>query len=175
MISGGEVPVKWFGFRFESQSYRPKVGVADQKSELQLGSQNLNRIVKKGAPNGVYVLLQKTPLKPSWIHLNNNNKNNSQAEPPTKKKQETLRPFEKTNTNTKEKRIKNKKEAILGEVASKNLKQNRKRVRWGGSLNLPTPPWKTNKTTKEKEDKEQKGGNIRWGCQQEFKTKQEKG
>ena len=28
---------KWFGFRPESQSYRPKVGVTDQKSELQWG------------------------------------------------------------------------------------------------------------------------------------------
>ena len=32
---GGEFAVKWFGFRPESQSYRPKVGVTDQKSEIQ--------------------------------------------------------------------------------------------------------------------------------------------
>ena len=34
---GGDFSVKWFGFRPESQSYRPKVGVTDQKSEIQPG------------------------------------------------------------------------------------------------------------------------------------------
>ena len=34
---GGEFSVKWFGFRPESPSYRPKVGVTDQKSEIQPG------------------------------------------------------------------------------------------------------------------------------------------
>ena len=33
----GEFSVKWSGFRSKSQSYRPKVGVTDQKSELQPG------------------------------------------------------------------------------------------------------------------------------------------
>ena len=34
---GAEFSVKWFGFRPESQSYRPKVGVTDEKSEIQPG------------------------------------------------------------------------------------------------------------------------------------------
>ena len=42
---------------------RPKVGVTDQKSEIQPGPQNPNRIAQKRAPNGVEVLLQKPPLK----------------------------------------------------------------------------------------------------------------
>ena len=33
---GGEPSVKLLGFRPNSQSYRPRVGVRDQKSELQL-------------------------------------------------------------------------------------------------------------------------------------------
>ena len=34
---GGEFSVQWFGFRPENQSSRPKVGVTDQKSEIQPG------------------------------------------------------------------------------------------------------------------------------------------
>ena len=34
---GGDFSVKCFGFWLKSQSYRPKVGVTDQKSELQPG------------------------------------------------------------------------------------------------------------------------------------------
>ena len=54
-----------------------KVRVTRQKSELQTKSQsysradpqNPNRIAQKRPPNRVWVLLQKTPLKPSWIQL----------------------------------------------------------------------------------------------------------
>ena len=53
--SGVNFGLKWFRFRPESQSYRPKVGVADQKSERTAGEtpQNPNRIAQKRAPNGV--------------------------------------------------------------------------------------------------------------------------
>ena len=33
----GQISVNWFGFGPESQSFRPKVGVTDRKSELQPG------------------------------------------------------------------------------------------------------------------------------------------
>ena len=57
--------------RVEAQKseLQAKVGVADQKSELQselqrCRPQNLGRITQKSHPNRVYVLLQKLPLKP---------------------------------------------------------------------------------------------------------------
>ena len=61
---GGEFSVKWFGFRPESQSYRPKVGVtAKSRRYSRADPQNPNRIGQKRNPNRVQVLLQKTPLK----------------------------------------------------------------------------------------------------------------
>ena len=53
--------VKWFGFRPESQSYRPKVGVTDQKSEMQPGRpQNPNRIARKGPQMGFRCFYRST-------------------------------------------------------------------------------------------------------------------
>ena len=66
-------------FQWDDSDSDPKVRVTGQKSELQTKSQSYNRadpqipnrIAQKRAPNGVYVLLQKTPLKtllnpPKW-------------------------------------------------------------------------------------------------------------
>ena len=67
---GGEFPVKWFGFRPESQSYRPKVRVADQKSEIQPGRPRIRtESPRKGPQMGFRCFYRKPPLKPSWIHL----------------------------------------------------------------------------------------------------------
>ena len=64
---GGEFTVKWFGFRPESQSYRPKVGVTDQKSEIQPGrppESEPNR-PEKGPRMGLRGFYRNPPLKPS--------------------------------------------------------------------------------------------------------------
>ena len=58
-------------FHLNDSDFGPKVRVTDEKSELQAKSQsysradpqNPNRIAQKRDPNGVQVLLQKTPLK----------------------------------------------------------------------------------------------------------------
>ena len=61
---GAEFSVKWFGFRPESQSYRPKVGVTGQKSELQPGrppKSEPNRPEK--APESGFGASAENPLK----------------------------------------------------------------------------------------------------------------
>ena len=61
---GSEFSVKWFGFRPESQGYRPKVGVTDQKSEIQPGrppESKPNRL-EKGPEWGLGASAE-TPLK----------------------------------------------------------------------------------------------------------------
>ena len=62
---GGEFSVKWFGFRPESQSYRPEVGVMDQESEIQPGrppESEPNRR-KKGPEWGFGASAEPPPLK----------------------------------------------------------------------------------------------------------------
>ena len=57
-------------FQWNDSDSGPKLRVTGRKSDLEPGSpRNPNRIAQKRGPN---VLLQKTPLKPSWIHLNHN-------------------------------------------------------------------------------------------------------
>ena len=53
--SGANFHLNDSGFGPKSQSYRPKVGVTGQKSELQPGRtpQNPNQIAQKRDPNGV--------------------------------------------------------------------------------------------------------------------------
>ena len=76
---GGEFSTQWFGFRPESQSYRPKVGVTDQKSEIQPGrppESEPNRPEKGpkwglGASTQAFLNPPKTRRKstPPWRHL----------------------------------------------------------------------------------------------------------
>ena len=64
---GGKFSAEWFGFRPESQRYRPKVGVTDQKSEIQ--PRIRTESPRKGPRMGFRCFCRKPPLKPSWIHL----------------------------------------------------------------------------------------------------------
>ena len=64
---GGEFSAEWFGFRPESQRYRPKVGVTDRKSEIQ--SRIRTESPRKGPRMGFRCFYRKPTLKPSWIHL----------------------------------------------------------------------------------------------------------
>ena len=64
---GGKFSAEWFGFRPESQRYRPKVGVTDQKSEIQ--PRIRTESPREGPRVGSRCFCRKPPLKPSWIHL----------------------------------------------------------------------------------------------------------
>ena len=68
---GGKFSVKWFGFRPESQSYRPKVGVTDQKVRVTAGQTPRIRTEspRNGPRMGFRCFYRKPPLKPSWIQL----------------------------------------------------------------------------------------------------------
>ena len=64
---GGKFSVEWFGFGPKSQSYRPKVGVTDQKSEIQ--PRIRTESPRKGPRMEFRCFYRKPPLRPSWIHL----------------------------------------------------------------------------------------------------------